>query len=121
MNSWMSMITVSILQNRWDTSHNFAALNFLTVFSCPFSLFHVETVLNVNSKKFKTDDGKKGIETSKTPLKPEASSEDDEHWNENKPIPEDYVPWLEHDHDKCIAEQLGLDLDAPIPAYCKPT
>lgn len=72
-----------------------------------------KTVLNVDSKKLKTDDGNKGIETSKTPLK----SEDDEPWNPSKPIPEDFVPWLEHDHDKCIAEQLGLDLDAPIPAH----
>jgi hypothetical protein len=102
------MITVSILQNSLDTSHNFAAPNFLTVFSCPFTLLHVETVLNVNSKKLKTDDGNKGIETSKTPIGPKASFQDDD-------------PWYDHDHDKCIAEQLGLDFDAPIPAYCKPT
>ncbi|RHN56632.1 hypothetical protein MtrunA17_Chr5g0431561 [Medicago truncatula] len=72
-----------------------------------------KTVLNVvDSNKLKTDDGNKGIETSKTPLK----SEDDEPWNPSKPLPEGFVPWLEHDHDKCIAEQLGIDLDAPIPA-----
>lgn len=71
----------------------------------------------VDSNKLKTDDGNKGIETSKTPLK----SEDDEPWNPSKPLPEGFVPWLEHDHDKCIAEQLGIDLDAPIPAECKLT
>lgn len=72
-----------------------------------------KTVLNVaDSNKLKTDDGNIGIETSKTPLK----SEDDEPWNPSKPLPEGFVPWLEHDHDKCIAEKLGIDLDAPIPA-----
>jgi len=91
--------------------------NFLTVFSCPSSLLHIETNLNVDSNKLKTDAGNKGIETSKTPLKPE----DYEPWNPSKPIPEGFVPWLEHDHDKCVAEQLGLDPDAPIPAHCKPT
>jgi hypothetical protein len=95
------MITVSVLQNSWDTI-------FYLQHSCNFSLLHIETVLNVDSKKLKTDDGNKGTETRKTPIVPKASFQDDD-------------PWYDHDHDKCIADQLGLDFDAPIPAYCKPT
>lgn len=93
-----------------------ALISYSILMSFFFSSLRIETVYRFFELTFDAP-----LYREPSPMMEDNFSEEyEEIWNE-RVVPEGYELSDNHDHDKCIAEQLGLDINRPIPPYCKPT